>query len=50
MYSDTIDYANSCPQCAVVQGTGRRQKPPLHPIITEHPFQMVGVDIMDIME
>ena len=48
MYSDTIDYANSCPQCAVVRGTGRQQKPPLHPIITECPFQIVGVDIMEL--
>ena len=48
MYCDTIDYANSCTQCAVVQGTGRRQKPPLHPIITERPFQIVGEDTMEL--
>jgi len=48
MYSDNIDYANSCPQCAIVQGTGRQQKSPLHPIITERPFQIVGVDIMEL--
>ena len=48
MYSDTMYYANSCPQCAIVQGSGRQQKPPLHPITTERPFQIVGVDIMEL--
>jgi len=48
MYSDILDYANSCPDCAIVQGTGRRQKPLLHPIISERPFHIVGVDIMEL--
>ena len=47
MYMDAMNYANSCPQCAIVEGTGRRQKPLLQPIVhvTERPFQIVGVDI-----
>ena len=48
VHYDVLDYANNCPQCAIVQGTGRRQKPPLHPIVTEHPFQIVGVGIMEL--
>ena len=48
MYTDVLDYANNCPQCAIVQGTRRQQKPPLHPIVTERPFQIVGVDIMEL--
>ena len=48
MYTDALEYAKNCPQCAIVQGTGRRQKPSLHPIVTERPFQILGVDIMEL--
>ena len=48
MYRDALEYAESCPQCAIVKGTGRKNKPPLHPIPTERPFQIVGVDIMEL--
>ena len=48
MYTDAMNYANSCPQCAIVEGTGRRQKPLLQPIVTECPFQIVGVDVMEL--
>ena len=48
MYSDALDYANNCSQCAIVQGTGRRHKPPLHSIVTESLYQIVGVDIMEL--
>ena len=48
MYTDAMDYASNCPQCAVVEGTGRRQKPLLQPIVTERPFQIIGVDIMEL--
>ena len=41
-------YTNGCPQCAIVEGTGWRQKPLLQPIVTERPFQIVGVDIMEL--
>ena len=43
-----MNYANSCPQCTIVEGTGRGQKPLLQPIVTERPFQIVGVDIMEL--
>ena len=39
---------NNCPQCAIVEGTGRRKKPLLQPIATEQPFQIIGVDIMEL--
>ena len=48
MYRDALEYAESCPQCAIVKGTGHKNKPPLHPIPTERPFQIVGVDIMEL--
>ena len=48
MYTDVINYANSCPHCAIVEGTGRKQKPLLQPIVIECPFQIVGVDIMEL--
>ena len=48
MYTDAMNYANNCPQCAIVEGTGRRQKPLLQPIATERPFQIIGVDIMEL--
>ena len=45
MYSNVIAYADNCPQCAIVEGTGRRQNPLL---LTERPFQIVGVDVMEL--
>ncbi len=48
MYSDAIQYAQTCPECAVVSGGGRRHLPQLHPIPVQRPFQIVGVDIMDL--
>ena len=35
MYTDAMNYASNCSQCPVVEGTGRRQKPLLQPIVTE---------------
>ena len=43
-----MKHAKNCPQCAIVEGTGRKQKPPLTPIPTQHPFQVIGVDIMEL--
>ena len=48
MYRDALELAKNCPQCTMVKGTGRKQKLPLHPIPTERPFQIVGVDIMEL--
>ena len=48
MYSDVITHCMSCPQCAIVNAAGRVNKPPLHPIPVSRPFEIVGVDIMDL--
>ena len=48
MAVDAKKFARSCPDCAVVTGGGRRTKPPLHPIPVSRPFQIVGIDIMDL--
>ena len=45
---DAMNYAQSCPQCAISKGAGRKQKSLLHPIPTECPFQIVGVDVMEL--
>ena len=42
MYEDCMKY------CAIVSGVGRRNKPPLSPIPVERPFQIVGVDVMEL--
>ena len=48
MYTDTMKHCASCPQCAIVSGSGRVNRPPLHPIPVQRAFQIVGVDVMDL--
>ena len=48
MYSDALHYARNCPECAIVSGGGQQHRPALHPIPVQRPFQIVGVDIMDL--
>lgn len=48
MYNDAVGFVKACPECAVVSGTGRRIKPPLHPIPVSQPFQVLGIDVMDL--
>ena len=48
IYRDVMDFCKSCPDCAVVSGTGRKYVPPLHPIPVQRPFQIFGVDIMEL--
>ena len=48
MYGDVIAHCRSCPQCAIVNASGKINKPPLHPIPVERVFQIIGVDIMDL--
>ena len=31
MYSDTLEFSQNCPQCAITTGTGRPQRPPSSP-------------------
>ena len=44
---DVTKFCQSCPQC-IVNSTGRANKPPLHPIPVQRPFQIFGVDVMDL--
>ena len=48
MYADIESYCKNCPQCVIVSGCGRQNRPPLHPIPVQRPFQIIGVDIMDL--
>ena len=48
MFPDTVHYVRNCPECVMVSGGGKVEKPPLHPIPVNRPFQIVGVDIMDL--
>ena len=48
MYGDVIAHCRSCPQYAIVNASGKINKPPLHPIPVERVFQIIGVDIMDL--
>ncbi len=48
MYADALKFAQSCPECLVVKGMGSDRPPPLRPIPVSRPFQILGVDIMDL--
>ncbi len=48
MYLDTQKFAKNCPECATVTGGRRPHRPPLHVIPVQRPFQLVGVDIMNL--
>ena len=48
MHKDCVEYCRSCVECAIVKGTGRVHKPPLHPIPVQRPFQIIGVDVMEL--
>ena len=48
MFSDAKKFVKSCPECAIVTGSGRVNRPPLHPIPVSRPFQILGIDIMDL--
>ena len=48
MYTDVLRFCQNCPKCAVCTGSGRHDNPPLHPICVQRPFQIIGVDIMDL--
>ena len=48
MYVDAITFSRNCAECAFVTGMGREKKPPLHPILVTRPFQIWGIDIMEL--
>ena len=45
MFHDAVQFAKACPEC---YGVGRRTKVPLHPIPVWRPFQILGIDVMDL--
>ena len=48
MYADVCQYCKSCPVCATATGGSRPGRPPLSPIPVSRPFQIVGVDILEL--
>ena len=48
MYVDAITFCRNCAECAMATGVGREKRPPLHPIPVERPFQIWGIDIMEL--
>ena len=48
MYADAMAFCKRCPECAIATGAGRQHKPPLKPIPVQRPFQIIGLDIMDL--
>ena len=48
MYFHVSHYAQNFPECGTVSGGGRVNRRPLHPIPVQRPFQIVGVDIMEL--
>ena len=48
MFLDTQKFVRGCPECAIVSGGGKVVRPPLHPIPVSRPFQILGVDVMDL--
>ena len=48
MHEDVRTHCRSCPQCAIVSGASRPGRPPLQPIPVSRPFQIFGVDVMDL--
>ena len=48
MYTDAVNFCSKCAECCIVNGTGNKKKPPLHPIPVKRPFQIIGIDIMEL--
>ena len=48
MYHDAVEFCKNCGECTTVSGCGRRNKPPLHPIPVQRPFQIIGLDVMEL--
>jgi len=46
--SDAMKFSHGCPECLIVKGSRRHRPPPLRPVQVSRPFQVLGVDIMDL--
>ena len=47
LYRDCIAFCKNCAKCVMVSGSGRIQRPLLHPIPVQKSFQIMAVDIME---
>lgn len=50
MYSDCVNYCKSCPQYAIVTNGGKRSNSTLTPLPVEQVFQIIGVEIMELLK
>ena len=48
LHRDAMTHARNCPSCMFGHGSGRTQRPPLEPIPVQRPFQIWGVDIVEL--
>ena len=48
MYVDAVTFCRNCAECAMATGVGREKRPSLHPIPVKRPFQIWGIDIMEL--
>ena len=48
MFNDARRFARAFPECVIITGGGRASRPPLHPIPVSKPFQILGIDVMDL--
>ena len=48
MYKDCVHHVKNCPDCSFVAGGGKPGRPPLQPIPVSRPFQIFGIDVMEL--
>ena len=48
MYVEAMKFAKNCPECAIATGGSKIVHLPLHPIPVQQPFQILGIDIMEL--
>lgn len=48
MYKDSVEYCHACPQCVVVSRDQRLGNPPLQSIPVQWPFQILGVNMVNL--
>ena len=48
MYSSVLLFCKACAECAIATGGSHPGRPPLSPIPVQRPFQIMGVDLMEL--
>ena len=48
MYVDAMALCKKCPECGIVTGAGCQHRLPLKPIPVQRPFQIIGLDVIDL--